>query len=125
MQPVARALTEQQKVATSRLAGLLVAGCYGRHHRCICLQASDEKYRAMQSRLERQEQRQVQMMQVLSKALQHLDMLQSLVGAQQQRCDGSVQGSCHADTQQMARAAVFAHVCWLFCMLGDCRAQLR
>lgn len=47
----------------------------------------------MQSRLERQEQRQVQMMQFLSKALQHPEMLQSLVGARQQRFDGSVQGA--------------------------------
>lgn len=56
-------------------------------------QASDEKQRLMQQRLERTEQRQAQMMQFLSKALQHPEMLQSLVGARQQRFDGSnVQG---------------------------------
>lgn len=57
-------------------------------------QASDEKQRLMQQRLERTEQRQAQMMQFLSKALQHPEMLQSLVGARQQRFDGSnVQGA--------------------------------
>lgn len=75
------------------------------------LQASDEKYRSMQSRLERQEQRQVQMMQFLSKALQHPEMLQSLVGARQQRFDGSVQGAWH--TIQQTAGLGFHLVQWL------------
>jgi hypothetical protein len=64
----------------------------------------------MQSRLERQEQRQVQMMQFLSKALQHPEMLQSLVGARQQRFDGSVQGAWHTIQQD----------CWLWGLALGC-----
>ena len=84
----------------------------------MCLQASDEKYRSMQSRLERQEQRQVQMMQFLSKALQHPEMLQSLVGARQQRFDGSVQGAWHAIRQTAGFGVVqlgAPSVCMLTC----------
>ena len=64
----------------------------------------------MQSRLERQEQRQVQMMQFLSKALQHPEMLQSLVGARQQRFDGSVQGAW-LTVQQTAGFGVLPSSC--------------
>jgi hypothetical protein len=82
------------------------------------LQASDEKYRSMQSRLERQEQRQVQMMQFLSKALQHPEMLQSLVGARQQRFDGSVQGAWHAISRLLALAMQ-----WLFLSADQLQAS--
>lgn len=55
------------------------------------MQSSDSEIRMLQQRLDAQEQRQVQTMQFLSKALQHPEMLQSLVGARQnvQRIAGS------------------------------------
>lgn len=76
----------------------------------------------MQSRLERQEQRQVQMMQFLSKALQHPEMLQSLVGARQQRFDGSVQGAWHL--QQTAGVGVLQLGALGVCNL-TCRSPAR
>ncbi len=68
-----------------------------RRRPCLLMQSSDTEMRMLQQRLEVQEQRQVQMMQFLSKALQHPEMLQQLVGARQnvQRISGGHSGeSC-------------------------------
>jgi hypothetical protein len=62
------------------------------------------------------------MMQFLSKALQHPEMLQSLVGARQQRFDGSVQGARHTIQQDCWLRRV-ATVQWLFLYADQLQAS--